>query len=123
MQSLMRLTGRKFETWINSFSPFGARMRRSSLFSRRAYSFALMKFGITSTAQLPKVRQVSPARYREIAVNASDCAIENRVIGRKLLRDPTSVMSVPCRVVTNGRYRLDLYISRAKNPAVACGIA
>ncbi len=65
---------------------------------------ASTKFGITSIctdAGIPSVWNVAAASHADGAVTASLAVIENCVSGRKLASLPTSVMSVPCRVVTS----------------------
>ena len=55
-------------------------------------------------------------------VTASLAMIENRVRGRKLGSLPTSVMSVPCNVVTTaGAFFPSTW--RARYALMACGIA
>ena len=71
-------------------------------------------------------RRVRSRRYCEIAVTPSLCSIEKRVIGRYERSSPTSVMSVPCSVVTKGRRR-GLWPRSQHLPASSalteCGIA
>ena len=84
-----------------------------------------MKLGMTSTTQSvqPNARYVSSRRYDETAVTASDCSIETLVIVKYDGSCPTSVMSVPCSVVTTFRSRWCRIICFASHAAVACGIA
>jgi hypothetical protein len=60
------------------------------------------KFGITSMRPpgTEKSRTVSSRRNCDTAVSPSDCRIEKRVIAWNDGCSPTSVMSVPCSVVT-----------------------
>ena len=62
----------------------------------------------------PNWRQVSRDRNFEIAVTPSLAAIANRVTSRYERSLPTSVMSVPCKVVTIGSACLPRSISRAR---------
>src|SRR2546428_2742847 len=66
-----------------------------------------MKLGITCTSQpmQPNARYVSSFRNSETAVTASDRSIENLVIVKYEGSCPTSVMSVPWRVVTTFKSR------------------
>ena len=84
-----------------------------------------MKFGMTSmrSSGTAKSRTVSAFRYSETAVSPWERRMEKRVISWKDGCSPTSVMSVPCSVVTIGRSRCPASISRATHADVACGMA
>ena len=56
---------------------------------------------MSTVSGTPSVSCVARASQAEGVVTASLAAIEKRVSGRKLGSLPTSVMSVPCRVVTS----------------------
>ena len=71
----------------------------------------------------PKVRMVSSLRNAETAVTASERSMENLVMAWKLSSWPTSVMSVPWRVVITFTLCPGGSISRAIHAVVAWGIA
>ena len=122
--SFTRFTSRKLETWMSSLCPAGASPSRP-VGSTGRYSARLTKLGITLRSQLtqPKARYVSSRRYAETAVTTSDRSMENLVMAKKLDSWPTSVMSVPCRVVMTCKSRSPRSISRARKAVVACGMA
>ena len=65
-------------------------------------------------------------RLSDTAVTRSDCSIENATISENDGSLPTSVISVPCSVVTTrGALRscVDISTARARKAAVACGTA
>ncbi len=70
----------------------------------------------------PKKSTVRVRIYSLIVVIPSDRSIENFVIGKYERSAPTSVMSVPCRVVINGSRRL-VVICCASSAEMECGIA
>ena len=83
------------------------------------------KFGMTSirSSGTPKSRTVTSLRKCETAVTPCERMIEKRVMGWKEGCSPTSVMSVPCRVVTSGGPPFSSSISRAIQAEVAWGMA
>ena len=82
---------------------------------------------MTSIARvIPSVSNVKSRRLAETAVTPSDCWIENATICEYEESFPTSVMSVPCSVVTTfGALPPSVCAStcRERNAAVACGTA
>ena len=107
------------------FSPPGARAERwQGSLSRRQASMS-MKLGMTSMRSrgTPKSLTVSSFRNSETAVSPWERRMEKLVIGRNEGWSPTSVMSVPCSVVTMGRSRSGASISRATQADVAWGMA
>ena len=75
-----------------------------------------------------KTSMVRFFRYSEIDVTPSLWSMEKRVIGRYDGSEPTSVMSVPCSVVTYGRrrplrVRSHASICRASMALTECGMA
>ncbi len=84
-----------------------------------------MKFGITSIGRsTSKWAYVSVRKLSDTAVTASDDSIAKAITGAKAGSLPTSVMSVPCKVVMNGtRTPRARRISRATKAADACGMA
>jgi len=85
----------------------------------------LMKFGMTTTSHpaQPNALYVSSRKKADTAVTASDCSIENLVSVKYEGSCPTSVMSVPCSVVTILRSRSSFIICFASHAVAACGIA
>ena len=74
---------------------------RSSGTSTRRNTEQSRKFGMTLMSRVtPSSLRVEAARLRDTAVTASDRSIENATISEKDGSLPTSVMSVPCSVVT-----------------------
>ncbi len=116
------LTGRKLEAWISSFSSGAAKRPRRRSSCRGRNRRVSTKFGMTSIGQsTPKTRTVSSRRKALTAVTASLRWITNRVIGRNDGSWPTSVTSVPCRVVMI--FTRPPSISRARKALAACGMA
>jgi len=75
---------------------------------------------------MSKTLSVRVRKYCEMAVTPSLCSMEKRVIGRYERSSPTRVMSVPCRVVTNGncfRGGVAASICLASIALTECGIA
>ena len=90
------------------------------------YKSQLMKFGITRISFVtPNTSTVWRFKSSLMDVTPSDCSIENFVIGRYDGSWPTSVMSVPCRVVMNGSrvFLKDAIICCASMAAMECGMA
>ena len=118
-------TGRKLEMCITTGRPPGASAGRQLPSPAGAYSVRFTKLGMTSMAHpvQPNASYVSSRRYSDTAVTASDFSIENLVTVKNDLSCPTSVMSVPCSVVTILRSCRGRSISLARNAAVACGTA
>ncbi len=103
--SSTRLSGRKFETWTSTGDRGSAargRGRRAKAVDVDEVRDDVDRDGVGDAERL--VRRVAPAR-RDGVVTASLAAIEKRVSGRKLGSLPTSVMSVPCSVVTSAGRR------------------
>src|SRR5882762_730101 len=100
-QSRTRFTGLKLDRWINCFS-FGW------LSGFGLYRSQLTKLWMTRISfATPKTSVVLSWRYLLMVVMPSDFSIENFVIGKYDLSAPTSVISVPCKVVTNGSLRAE----------------
>ena len=72
----------------------------------------------------PSSAYVEARRLFDTAVTASDCSIEKATMREYDGSLPTSVMSVPCSVVTTfGPSPSALRICLDRNAAVACGTA
>jgi hypothetical protein len=102
-------------------------LRRSSGTSTRRNAAQSRKLGMTAMSRFTfnSVR-VAWRRLSDTAVAPSACSIENATISEYDGSLPTTVMSVPCSVVTTRGAVAPLVASstcRASSAAVACGIA
>ena len=94
--SVTRLSARKFETWTITGGAAGG----PSVGSKRSVSTKFGTTSIESAGGRSRLRRVTSASQREGTVTASLPSTEKRVSGRNVGSMPTSVVSVPCKVVT-----------------------
>ena len=71
----------------------------------------------------PNTSTVWRRKYSLMEVMPSDFSMENLVIGKYDRSVPTSVMSVPCRVVMKGSRRTRASMSLASIAEMECGMA
>ena len=120
--SSTRFTGRKFETWSSTFSPGRAsasgRGARAARRARGPRSSGWPRSGSRTSNSSTVIR----LRNSETAVTPSERSMPKRVISKNERSWPTSVMSVPWRVVTS-RGACVPSICWARKPVIAWGIA